>query len=215
VKLLVVGGSLVDIVARATGPVVADASNEAEIRWGAGGAGRNVAENLARLGAQVTLATDLADDLPGRFLRENMAACGIDVRVAAHVRTGLYLAILDADGTLGKGYCQTGTELVRLDEYLAVLPDLASFDGVALDTNLSEEALAGLAQRCREVRVPFALQTVASERARRALSAIPGCVLVKPNAPRPARSRASRVRHRPMRRAVRRRCDRSERARSR
>ena len=180
-RIAVVGSAILDVVARPTSRVERESSNEGEVRMGAGGAGRNVAENLARLGCRVSLVTDLADDFPGRFLLDNLRGLGIEVRLSGRGRTGVYLALLDHDGNLDRGFCSTGTEGVSPDEALAALPDLADFQGAVIDANLSEAAVAALAERCRRLRVPFAVETVAHERARRALPAIPGCVLIKPD----------------------------------
>ncbi len=180
-RVLVLGGCIVDLLAHPRGPVKADTSNEAEIRWAAGGAARNVAETLRRLGGEVTLITDLGDDPPGRFLLDDLARLGIEVRLAERRRTGIYLAVLHPDGGLDRGFCQTGTELIPLDAWLAVLPPLSGFDGATLDANLGEDALAGLAARFREADLPYALDPVADQRARRLLPALSGCALVKPD----------------------------------
>lgn len=180
-RVLVVGGAIVDVVARPTSVVAGDTSNEGEITWGAGGAGRNVAENLRRLGCEVTLVTDLADDFLGAFLLRNLADLGIEARIASRARTGLYLAVLHGDGSLDRGFCQTHTERVALAEFEAVLPDPSGYDGAVLDANLGEAAATGLAARFRAAGLPYALETVAHERARRVLGALPGCALVKPD----------------------------------
>jgi pseudouridine kinase len=191
VKILVVGSAIVDLIARPTARAASDTSNDAEIGWSAGGAGRNVAENLVRLGASVTFVTDVADDPLGRFLIDSLrqvsaeaahgATASLDVRVCRSERTGIYLAILDADGGLDTGYCQTGTEAITLADIEAVLPDLATFDGAVIDANLNPTTIAGLADRCRVEGVPFALETVARERSRRVAAALPGCALIKPD----------------------------------
>jgi len=64
---------------------------------------------------------------------------------------------------------------------LGALPDLQDFHGAVIDANLSETTVAALAERCRRLKVPYAVESVAHERARRALPAIPGCVLIKPD----------------------------------
>ncbi len=176
-----VGGCIVDLAARPTSRVEADTSNEAEITLSAGGAARNVAENLARLGCEVTLVTDLGADALGRFLREDLDRHGIAVRAIPRPRSGLYVAVLHADGSLDRGFCQTATETVTVEELDAVLPDLASFDGAVLDANLDEVAVGALAERLREAGVSYALETVAPERSRRVLPALPGCCLLKPD----------------------------------
>lgn len=180
-NVLVVGSAIVDLIARPLSTVRADASNEAEIAWAEGGAGRNIAENLARLGASVTFVTDAADDAPGRFLLEGLRHLGIDVRLSRRDRTGLYLAILHADGTLDRGYCHTGTEHIGVDEVLAVMPDVGAFDGAIIDANLQSDVVCALADRCRAAGVPYALETAAHERSLRVARAIPSCAFIKPD----------------------------------
>lgn len=180
-NLLVVGSAIVDVIARPTSIVHHDTSNEAEITWAAGGAGRNVAENLARLGASVTFVTDAADDAPGRFLMGELERLGIEVRRSRRDRTGLYLAVLQPDGTLDLGFCQTGTQHVSWADIEAVLSDLHTFDGAVFDANLSAGVIETLAERCRRARVPYALDPSAHERCARIAGAIPGCDLVKPD----------------------------------
>jgi pseudouridine kinase len=65
--------------------------------------GRNVAENLARLGEPVVLLSAVCDDDSGRRILHQASDCGIDI---SHVlvdgthRTAAYLAVLDAAGDL-------------------------------------------------------------------------------------------------------------------
>ncbi len=180
-KLLVVGSAIVDLVARPAVAAAADSSNDADIRLGAGGAGRNVAENLQRLGCAVTLVTDLGDDALGLYLRADAAALGIDVRVCSQPRTGLYLALLHPGGGLDRGYCQTATDQISAAQVLELLPDLGEFAGVVLDANLSEACITALAARCRTLKIPYALETAAHQRCTRVLAALPGCALIKPD----------------------------------
>jgi pseudouridine kinase len=180
-RVVVVGSAIVDVIARPASIVRGDTSNEAGITLSAGGAGRNVAESLARLGASVTLVTDLADDVPGRFLLENMRGLGLEVRLCGRERTGIYLAVLDPEGGLDRGFCQTGTEHVGVAEVDAVLPDLDAFDGAVIDANLGAGVIEALAARCRRAGLPYALETVAHERSLRVAGAIPGCAFIKPD----------------------------------
>ena len=180
-RLLVVGSCIVDFIARPTSRVQADASNEGDILWGAGGAGRNVAENLTRLGARVTLVTDAGDDFLGRFLLDGLSRLGIETRLARKERTGVYIALLQPDGSLEKGFCANGTPLVRTEEAMAVLRDLGSFQGAVLDANLNARTINGLAAALREAGIPYALETVSPERSRHVLPAISGCAFLKPD----------------------------------
>lgn len=185
-RVAVVGSCLVDLSVRPAGELVPDTSNQAEVVWGAGGAGRNVAEDLARLGAEVTMVTDLGGDLPARWLQESLEGLGVRVRIARTTSTGVYVALLHPDGRLQTGLCQTATEWLGASEVLAALPDLSTYDGVVLDANLSGAALGTLAAACRAAGVPYALEPVAAGKAGRLLSALDGCALVKPDRPEAA-----------------------------
>ncbi len=65
--------------------------------------GRNIAENLARLGERVVLLSAVGDDGSGRRILQQAAECGIDIShvlVDADHRTAAYLAVLDDTGDL-------------------------------------------------------------------------------------------------------------------
>ena len=61
-RVIVIGGANVDIKGRASGTFVATTSNPGEVTVSVGGVGRNIAENLARLGIEVSLLTVLGND---------------------------------------------------------------------------------------------------------------------------------------------------------
>src|SRR3989304_10054353 len=64
-------------------------------RLDAGGAARNVAADLARLGYHVTLLTAVGDDTLGTWLLDLTAGAGVDVQYALRRRggTGLYVSV--------------------------------------------------------------------------------------------------------------------------
>ena len=85
-------------------------SNAAEIRNARGGTARNIAENLALLGADVMLVSAIGDDISGRRLLAQTAAANVNtehVRVVESADTGSYLAILNQDGSLAVGLTDT------------------------------------------------------------------------------------------------------------
>jgi pseudouridine kinase len=100
--ILVVGGMNVDVKARAAAPVVGGTSNPGTVVRSAGGVGRNVAENLARLGSPVALVSAVGTDPDGDWLLAETAAAGVDVSgvVRTTAGTGTYVAVLEPDGEL-------------------------------------------------------------------------------------------------------------------
>jgi pseudouridine kinase len=117
--VLVVGGSNVDVKAHSDVRVLAATSNPGVVVRSPGGVGRNVAENLARLGTRVSLVTAVGADADGAWLLGETAAAGVTVSHAARVgpSTGAYVAVLDADGELVAGV----SDMAAVD---ALSPDL-------------------------------------------------------------------------------------------
>jgi pseudouridine kinase len=102
--VVVVGGANVDVKARTAAALVPATSNPGTVVRTPGGVGRNVAENLARLGSRVALVSTVGSDPDGDWLLEETAAAGVDVSpVLRGGRTGRYVAVLDADGDLVAG----------------------------------------------------------------------------------------------------------------
>ena len=99
-----VGGANVDVKARTAAALVTGTSNPGTVVRTPGGVGRNVAENLARLGSRVALVSTVGSDPDGDWLLEETAAAGVDVTpVLRGGRTGRYVAVLDAGGELVAG----------------------------------------------------------------------------------------------------------------
>jgi pseudouridine kinase len=101
-RVVVVGGMNVDVKARSAATVVPGTSNPGSVVRSAGGVGRNVAENLARLGTPTALVSAVGADADGTWLVAATQAAGVDVSAVARtaVGTGTYAAVLDADGEL-------------------------------------------------------------------------------------------------------------------
>jgi len=100
--VVVVGGVNVDVLAEPAAPPVPAVSNPGRVRIGPGGAGRNVAENLARLGVSVRLIAS-ADAHPLTTMALAQAAqAGVDTSgvIRIHGRGNYYVAIEHAGALL-------------------------------------------------------------------------------------------------------------------
>jgi len=119
--ILVIGATLLDVKGIPTDGLEPGTSNPAEIRSSRGGTARNVAENLARLGADVVLISATGDDDIGQQLTEQTAATGVNVehvRVSPEHNTGSYMAVLDPDGTLSVALDDTRAMSTISSQYL-------------------------------------------------------------------------------------------------
>lgn len=101
-SVVVVGGANMDVKARSARAVRPGTSNPGSSAMAAGGVGRNVAENLARLGTRTHLVAAVGADALGDQVLAATSDAGVRVE---HVRrsphgTGTYTAVLDHDGEL-------------------------------------------------------------------------------------------------------------------
>ena len=101
-RVFVLGGALVDLVARAGIPLVAGSSTPGHVHTGVGGVSANIARNLGRLGNHVELIAALGADADGELIRAACAEAGVGLTyaVASPHPTGRYVAIVGPDGEL-------------------------------------------------------------------------------------------------------------------
>ena len=101
--VLLIGAASQDIVGRLRYDLNSGTSNPAHIRSSFGGAARNVAENLARLGQPATLLTVVGEDSIGDKLLEQVQEAGVDTSYTLRTTqrpTSSYLAVVDLKGKL-------------------------------------------------------------------------------------------------------------------
>lgn len=100
-SVVVVGGASLDIVGIPAGPAQPGASTPGRVRMSPGGAGRNVAENLARLGVRATLIASIETGPLGDWLIARTAHAGVDVTQITRVEgRGNYYVATESAGVL-------------------------------------------------------------------------------------------------------------------
>jgi pseudouridine kinase len=181
--VVVVGGINLDTLARIEDATVRGSSNPGRTVTAPGGVGRNVAENLARLGSPVSLVGTVGRDHAGDLLLTNLSRLGIDTsRVNRHrtIRTGTYTAVLDAGGDLDIGVADmAATESIVPADLGGSL--LADASWLVLDGNLRTDTIAHGLRLAAAANVPVALDPVGVAKAGR-LGPIPGVHTFTPNA---------------------------------
>jgi pseudouridine kinase len=173
----VVGGANVDVKARSTRPPVLGSSNPGTTRSSPGGVGRNIAENLARLGTPVALVAHIGDDEAGERLLRTTAAAGVDT--AAVVRgpfpTGAYTAVLDHAGELVVAVSEmTGTDALGAADVHAREAVVADAVLVVVDGNLTAAAAAAVLDLAAAAGVPVVVDPVSAPKAARLAPVLAG-----------------------------------------
>ena len=157
--ILVIGAMLLDTKGKPAQGLEPSTSNPAFIRSTRGGSARNVAENLARLGANVQLVSAVGDDQTGLRLIDSTAVAGVDmsyVRILEGQRTGSYIAILDAEGSLSVALDDVGVMTHVSGQYLyqhrKLVRDAAL---VMVDGSLTPGALNTVVQLTQKYHIPL------------------------------------------------------------
>lgn len=170
-RIACLGGATIDRKYLTHGPLRFGTSNPVEGRRSFGGVARNVAENLARLGVSVSLATMVGDDENGRALIRHLQHQGVDtagVIVAAGRSTGEYAALLGPDHELFLGIADMDIfDAITIADLERLWPHLASAAWVFADCNLPAPVLAALVARRRGARFRLAVDPVSAPKAER------------------------------------------------
>ncbi|MCB8942586.1 MAG: carbohydrate kinase family protein [Ardenticatenaceae bacterium] len=144
-SILVIGAILLDTKGKPRAGLEPGTSNPAGIRSTRGGTARNVAENLALLGAEVTLLSAVGDDVTGQRLLAQTAESGVNLDNVLTIEgenTGAYIAILDPDGSLSVALDDVDVMRHITPEYLYEHEDLFAAAGmIVMDGSLSEETM--------------------------------------------------------------------------
>ena len=172
-RVLVAGGANTDIAGISINPLIPRDSNPGHVRISAGGVGRNIAENLVRLGLGVALITAFGDDTNARDLAAECRSAGIDVEPSLTIRDvpgAIYLSIIDERGDMALALSDMraldGLTPLALGQRGRIL-DQAQL--VVADTNLPPETLVWLAEHARG---PIVLDTVSVAKATRAVAVL-------------------------------------------
>lgn len=144
-EITVVGGINIDIEGSPFKKLKYQDSNPGKVHMAFGGVGRNITENIARLGGNVAMLSVIGDDQMGLAAKAELESLGVDtscIQVLEGENTAMYLSILDDRKDMELALCD-------MDIIEAITPEvlksheefLRSSKMVALDGNLSESLM--------------------------------------------------------------------------
>jgi len=181
-RIVVAGGANIDIIGRPEKVLLARDSNPATITTSAGGVGRNIAENLMRLGVEVSLVTAFGSDCLGELLARQCRDIGIDVGpslLSEDLPGSRYVAILDRDGDMTIAVNDMRVlELLTVSELEQRRVFFEAADLVVADANLPRESLEWLATH---VAVPLLVDPVSAAKIGRIMPIIESVAVLKCN----------------------------------
>lgn len=181
-RVYVFGGANMDIQGYPNSSLVYRDSNPGKIIISFGGVGRNIAENLARLGQQVSLVTVLGDDDNGKKIYENATRVGIDMQYTEFIPgedTSTYLAILDENKDMSTAIAAMDiTNHITIEGLRKVVEKITSSDVAVVDANLNSATIAWL---CDNLPCPIFCDPVSTKKAVKVISSLSKITHIKPN----------------------------------
>jgi pseudouridine kinase len=174
--VVIVGGANMDVKARSGAAAVAGTSNPGFAAMSPGGVGRNIAENLARLGTRTHLIAAVGRDPLGDTLIRETSDAGVRLDYVARTdtSTGTYTAVLDSNGELVIAVSDMAATKELSPLHIDAAKDvIAGCDLLVLDGNLSAETMGyarnlGAAAGVRTIVEPVSVPKAAT------LAALPG-----------------------------------------
>lgn len=182
-EVSIIGGITADIEGHPHNRLIYGDSNLGKITISYGGVGRNIVENLARLGTKVNFISVAGDDLPGRGAVRELQDLGVAVehiRLLPEENTAVYMSILNLVGDMELAMCNMDVlERISIDFLEEALEPLKQSKVVGIDTNLTEDTLEYATRKLKDI--PLFLDPVSVAKAERARGVIGRFHTVKPN----------------------------------
>lgn len=180
----VVGAVNVDIGGTPERTLVPGDSNPGRVTVTLGGVGRNIAENLCRMGRRVLLVTALGEDVHAAQIQQSCRELGLDLShslIVPNARTSTYLCLNDAEGEIVGAVSDMAIYDALTPAYLSTkLEVLNRASLVVVDANLPPESLAFLAANLTP---PLFADPVSVRKAGRLHEILSRLTAMKPNRP--------------------------------
>jgi len=180
---LVIGGANFDIQGFPHQSFRLHDSNPGTLKASPGGVGRNIADNLSRLGVATKLISAIGNDIYGKKILQEAAITNLDMSdclICTDVNTATYLSLLNEHGEMVAALADM--EIVNrltVDYLKSKDAVIKSSSYLVLDTNLSTEVLDYLTSVYQNI--PIILDTVSVAKAERVKDIIGRFHTIKPN----------------------------------
>ncbi len=179
----VFGASNVDITGFTEQKLIYGDANIGHTVTTPGGVGRNIAENLHRLGFKIDLFSVFGDDPLSDYLIKSCKELGLKIENSLFLKNAsaaTFLAIMDSHNDLALGISAMDIyQKINIDLMRKKIFDLAKTDYTVIETNFTTEILELLLKEISNTK--FVLDTVSGKKALRATPLLPYLYILKTN----------------------------------
>jgi len=180
---VVIGAANIDILGCSHRKLQPSDSNPGSISYSSGGVGRNIAENLARLGSDTRLISVVGKDTFGQLIVEQCQQAGVDttnILQLNNVPTSAYLSVLNDQNDLHVAINDMAIlDHLTVDTLKSHHNTLQQAKLLVIDTNLPDQVLAFLFSNYPSI--PRFVDTVSCNKALRIKPWLSAIHTLKPN----------------------------------
>lgn len=181
---VVIGGANIDIVGYPiNNRLIRHDSNPGVIKTSSGGVGRNIAENIARLGEKIVFLGVVGKDLFGQQIIQESQNAGINMDhmlITKDETTSTYLCVLDEKRDMDVAVCHMGITDRINEEYLETKDTIIENSNlIIIDGNFKEKILSYILNKYENKKILY--DPVSSTKAMYAKNIIGKFYAIKPN----------------------------------
>ena len=181
--VVVIGGSNLDIAGFPKNNIIDNDSNPGVIKTSSGGVGRNIAENMARLGMNTVLISAIGYDGFGSSIIDDCVKAGINMEYVIRSQqysTSTYMCIMDTNKDMNIAISEMDIvneiDIDTIEKRDAVI---ANAHAIVLDANISQETIDYVLETYNYI--PIFADTVSSTKATKFNSKLDKIYSIKPN----------------------------------
>jgi len=179
----VLGASNVDITGFTEHKLIYGDANIGHSKTSAGGVGRNIAENLHRLGFDINLISIFGDDPLSDYLIKSCKELGLDINASLYLKNqnaGTFIAIMDCNNDLALGISAMdiykGLDTKAIQSKINSIPQT---DYLVIETNFPSEVLELVVKENPNTK--FVLDTVSGKKSLRVKNILSSLYILKTN----------------------------------
>lgn len=179
----IVGGTNIDIQGFPSSDLILKDSNPGEVKISLGGVGRNIGENLVKLGIETKLISAVGDDVYGRKILDESTLIHLNMEDSLILKgqpTSTYLSILDATGDMMVAIAHMDImDKISVDFIKDKKRVIENSKVCIIDTNIPRESIEYILTNYKGV--DFFLDTVSTTKAKKIKDIIGYFHTIKPN----------------------------------
>lgn len=179
----IIGGANIDIQGFPKDSLILKDSNPGQVKLSLGGVGRNIAENLVKLGIETKLVSVIGGDLYGSKILEEAKQVGLDMEhtlILRDQRTSTYLSVLDEQGDMLAAIADMEIANRLTVDYIKEKRHVIENAQICIiDTNIPKEVIEFIVSNYKQT--TYFIDTVSTTKASKVKDIIGAFHTIKPN----------------------------------